>query len=94
MMKTLERDELGLGTRELIRLSERAERPCIWCGRFVEWYPPADMNDPQQIGEWHTDGDFGCDPSPKTNDDGVGGHLVLEDVAGMLVDREREQVQP
>jgi hypothetical protein len=60
--------------------------PCLWCGQFVtdeseaagapEGSPPA----------WAaSDGDYGCDASPETCDEGCGAHARPNDAARWLL---------
>ena len=74
-------------THELRRLIERDEVRCVYCQRYVTWDPPADPSDPQQVGDWHYDGDYGCDASPETDEEGTGGHLTVEDMIALVSDR-------
>ena len=70
-------------TQGLRRLIERDESRCVFCQRFVEWDPPADPNDPRQVGDWNYAGDYGCDDNPASSIEGTAGHLTAEDVAAM-----------
>jgi hypothetical protein len=76
--------ERNLTTAQLRRLEHRAPRPCLWCDEWLVWDPPADMDDPQQVGDWNVDGDYGCDAAPDTTEDGTGGHMTKEDVAAIV----------
>ena len=55
-----------------------ADRPtiahCLWCGQIL--VDGADLSGFTGPGPDYmtTDGDFGCDPSPDTNEDGCGSH--------------------
>lgn len=52
----------------------RTPTVCIWCEQWI-------TDDPAPAPCWITeDGDTGCDNSPVTSDDGVGGHMSLADV--------------
>lgn len=55
--------------------------PCLWCGQWVtEGRDEAGATrgiDPC----WNVDGDFGCDESPESSDEGVGDHARPYDLA-------------
>ncbi|MEN6550006.1 MAG: hypothetical protein ABFE07_28515 [Armatimonadia bacterium] len=59
--------------------------PCLWCGLWVvsgrEVAGATNPYDPC----WHADGDFGCDESPETGEDGCGDHARPYDLAVRLL---------
>lgn len=60
------------------------EGECLWCGQWVVvGRDIAGSTDPQDPA-WHIDGDFGCDESPETNEEGVGDHARPYDLARLL----------
>lgn len=73
-------------TNALRAMTYRDPACCLWCRRTVEWDPPA--GPPPQIGDWHREGDYGCDESPSNNTEGTGGHMTLEDVKAIVADRD------
>lgn len=59
--------------------------PCLWCGRWVEiGREEAGSTNPYDPA-WCEDGDYGCDDSPESNDEGVGDHCRPYDVARMIL---------
>lgn len=55
-----------------IRNVEGAESRCVYCGELIY----VDMLIGGGVADWSTeDGDFGCDASPETCDEGTGSHL-------------------
>lgn len=68
---------------DLRRMEHREPARCVFCEETVEWDPPADMTDSQQVGDWNIGGDFGCNAHPDTDEDGTAGHLTVEDVAAL-----------
>lgn len=64
--------------------------PCLWCGLFVESdRDAAGATDPYDPC-WQIDGDFGCDMSPETTDEGVGDHARPYDLAVRLLNPARK----
>ena len=63
---------------------------CIWCNQWVE---DGREDSGRKDGEpdWNVEGDFGCDMSPDTTENGVGSHNVSTDpeiwVAGKTVEK-------
>jgi hypothetical protein len=45
---------------------------CVNCGRRIT----LDIVEGGGVPDWSADGDYGCDESPDTNDDGVGSHIA------------------
>lgn len=77
------RDKLG-------RLVPMEEGPCLFCHRWVEeGRDMAGCTDPLDPA-WQVNGDFGCDRSPITNEEGTGDHVRPYDVALMLIRQEGE----
>lgn len=59
--------------------------PCLWCGQWVEQGREiAGATNPYDPA-WHNDGDFGCDESPESNDDGCGSHARPYDLARLIM---------
>ena len=54
---------------------------CLWCGEYVEvGREEAGSTDPLDPA-WQCDGNFGCDASPETSDEGCGDHARPYDLA-------------
>ena len=61
---------------------------CLWCGEYVESQRDLAGATCPLDPAWATeDGDFGCDESPETTDDGVGSHARPEDARRWLLER-------
>jgi hypothetical protein len=58
---------------------------CIWCGHYVEEGREMSGATNPLDPAWQVDGDFGCDQSPQSNDDGVGDHMRPYDLAIRLM---------
>lgn len=59
--------------------------PCLWCGQWVEsGREMAGATNPYDPC-WQADGDFGCDASPETNEEGCGDHARPYDLAVRLL---------
>lgn len=55
-----------------LRNVENAESTCIYCKQKIY----VDVLIGGGVPDWSTeDGDFGCDKSPETDDEGAGGHM-------------------
>ena len=59
--------------------------PCIWCQQWVESGRDIAGSTNPRDPAWHVDGDFGCDESPETSDDGCGDHARPYDLAWRLL---------
>ena len=58
---------------------------CVWCGEYVT--DGAHISGaPVGVTDWMIDGDFGCEDSPLTGDDGTGSHRVLADIRQMAIE--------
>ena len=63
---------------------------CLWCGEYVE-SRREEAGTPDSTMNTHpcwatTDGCFGCDLSPETNEDGCGSHATKQDAARWFLD--------
>ena len=60
---------------------------CVWCRHRVE-----EDEDPAGVGpgrfDWGNDGDYVCDASPLTTDEGAGGHIVMAELRSQIVQRD------
>ena len=54
---------------------------CLWCGRWVETGRRMSGATNPMDPAWQDEGDFGCDLSPMTNEEGTGGHSRPWDLA-------------
>ena len=67
---------------------------CHWCDQYlVDGKEESGYTGPGP--DWCADGDYGCDQSPETTEEGVGPHMTLEDVRRTIAkhgfpDSERE----
>jgi len=67
-----------------------SEGPCLWCGEWVtSQRDVAGCTNPQDPAWATEDGDFGCNNSPETNDDGCGDHARPYDLAKFLIAQAR-----
>ncbi len=69
--------------------------PCIWCGQYVESRRD-EAGAPNETANtdacWAAlDGDFGCDESPETTDEGCGDHARPVDAARWLLAAMKEK---
>ena len=82
-----------MSTHELTlrRLEHRDPAPCLLCGVTVTWDGPA--GPPPQVGDWHLEGDYGCEGSPLNDEEGTDGHYTREDFGAILRDQD-EAAQP
>lgn len=59
--------------------------PCLWCGQWVTVGREEAGSTSPYDPAWQVDGDYGCNESPETNEDGCGDHIRPYDVARMLL---------
>lgn len=64
--------------------------PCLWCGEYVTSDRDAAGATNPLDACWQVDGDFGCDKSPESSDEGTGGHARPWDLAVLLLAAQRE----
>jgi hypothetical protein len=58
---------------------------CLWCKRWVEvGREEAGSTNPFDAA-WQDNGDYGCDASPESSEEGCGGHIRPYDVALFLL---------
>lgn len=55
-----------------MRTVEGAESTCVQCGKAIK----VDISIGGGVPDWSADGDFGCNESPDTNEEGTGGHVA------------------
>ncbi len=70
-IKWLEGYGIGAFYDAFIRDAQGAKSRCVQCGQRIY----LDIVEGGGIADWHADGDYGCDASPETTEDGVGSHL-------------------
>ena len=62
--------------------------PCLFCDQYVESgrvLAGAPDSTSFQDPCWHVDGDFGCEASPLTDEEGTGDHIRPSDVRRLLL---------
>ena len=65
------------------------EGPCIWCGEYVtSKREEAGCTNPFDPAWATEDGDYGCECSPETNEEGTGDHARPFDLAYRIMKRD------